>query len=522
MNAGAAAARFRLTCTGPPEEPDLASQEHVPPAEAPRLERWLAIGAAVALGLLAAARLWEVYPLVENRLAFGAGPAGRAILDLEAGEALRGLHLLDLLWLLAGPGPSPTLRTLLAAPVLAATGPSHAAESAVTILHYALLAVALAWAARSLVPREPLAAFAVAALATAAQAGLLGVAATARLEVLSALCVTAALAAWLRYRDGGDGAPIWPVALLGNCLFHASPLAGAAFTATALVFEANALPRAAFRKGVPPRLRALATWLAGPMVAWAALPPGRLGALVAGLGRESAAAPPGILGGLRLYLAALLRDGYDRPARVGIALGLAATLTAVLRVPAARRRFAPLLVFAALELAALGFGSRANFQARFVLNLVPVVALLCAAPLQLLAPLPRLLLSLPLVGLLATGVADLWTGPRLAQALEAGFSAPVVQDTCVTLSGIVPPVRGTLVNRVPDPFRQDCAMDLFFEARRQGIRLDVHRGWPARGDPEALDLSVGCRPPPPELGGFEPAGPPARVGEVCAQRYERR
>jgi hypothetical protein len=577
-------------------------------AAAGRLEQRLALLASLAVAALAAWRLWEAYPRIENRLSFGWDAARRAVLNLEAAEALRGLHPLDLLRLLAGPETWPTLRMLFAAPALAFTGPSPAVESAVTVLHYALLLVAVAWAARVLVPREPLAAVAVAALVTAAHAGLLGYAATGMLEVLSALCTAAALAAWLRFREGGPDARVWPLALLGNCLFHAKWQHGLLFAAAALAVEAGSLPRearraalsalgrslvrvlrrrtaqglllavaalallaiaasltggwelrlagqevrlrdaagpsfwaafllfygaalgawgerAALRDGIPRPLRALAVWLAGPMVAWTLVPfTWRLRTILfTAAGYQShVVVPPGPLGGLRFYLSALLRDGYDRPARAAVALGLAAALTAAVRVPAARRRLAPLLALAGLELCALGLGSRANFQARFALNLVPVVALLCAAPLQLLPGLGRLALSLPLVALLAASAGALWSGARLPKALEPGFAAVAVQNACVTLSGLVPPVRGALVNGAPDPWRQDCAMDLFFEARKQGIRLDVHRGRPRRGDSEALDLSVGCRPPPPELAGFEPAGPPAEVGELCAQRYERR
>ncbi|BDG09515.1 hypothetical protein [Anaeromyxobacter paludicola] len=489
-----------------------------PPGEAPRLEGRLALGAAALLGGLAALRLWAAYPLVENRLALGPGAAARAAGDLAAAEALRHLRLLELGRLLLAPEPWPTLRRLLAAPALALGGPSPAAESAVNVALYALLPLALAWAVRAFAPREPLGAAGVAALALLAHAGLLGVAASGRLEVLAALCLAGALGAWGRYRAGGAGAPIWPLALLANALFLASPRDGALLALSVLAVEGAALPPAAWRKGGPRRLRRLGVPLAGPMLLAALLPPWRVAALLAAPRDASAAGP---LGALRATLVALLREGAPRPARVAVALGLAAALTAALRVPAARRRMLPLLAFGAAELAALALGAGAR-EPRAALVLVPLVALLLAAPLQPLPPVGRAALALPMLGLLAAAAGPAFSPARLPAALSAGFGDVAVQDACVTLSGLVPPVHGALVNAAPAPLREDCALDLAFEAAKQGVRLDVRRGRPARGDPEALDLAPGCRPPPPELDGFEPVGPPALAGPLCAQRYERR
>ena len=103
----------------------------------------------VALGALAAVLVCLVIaaalPEVENRHALTYDASRRAMIDVDAADALRELDLGRLLWDVAGPEQWPTLRLLVAAPVHALVGPARAleVELAVSIAFVGLLVFAL-------------------------------------------------------------------------------------------------------------------------------------------------------------------------------------------------------------------------------------------------------------------------------------------------------------------------------------------------------------------------------------------
>ncbi|MGZ6079739.1 MAG: hypothetical protein ACXWK4_02925, partial [Myxococcaceae bacterium] len=79
-----------------------------------------------ATGVLVTLRLAAVLPEVPNRHAFTYDSSRRALVDVDAADALRRQDLGRLLWDVAGPEKWPTLRLLVAAPAHALAGPARA------------------------------------------------------------------------------------------------------------------------------------------------------------------------------------------------------------------------------------------------------------------------------------------------------------------------------------------------------------------------------------------------------------
>ena len=107
--------------------------------------------AGLILAALVTRSLWAALPRVQNRGAFGWDSARRALLDLDAADALRQLDPLSFLWLLVGPETWPTLRLAIAAPLHAAFGPDRAfaVEHGLSIACYAAVVVGVALLARA-------------------------------------------------------------------------------------------------------------------------------------------------------------------------------------------------------------------------------------------------------------------------------------------------------------------------------------------------------------------------------------
>jgi hypothetical protein len=194
---------------------------------------------AVAVGI--AVRLASVLPEVPNRHAFTYDAARRAMVDVDAADALRTGKPGDFLFYVGGPEAWPTLRLIVAAPAHAAAGPvkALAVEHSVSLVLTALLFLVLGLAALCVGPRpgQALPVFAIAAPVLMGNRDLFEHAVNGMLEVPSALFTLAATAAWLVSRDA-KGARPWAVALLGNLLFHVKFQHGLMFAIAVLLTEA--------------------------------------------------------------------------------------------------------------------------------------------------------------------------------------------------------------------------------------------------------------------------------------------
>jgi len=193
------------------------------------------------LAALAGARLASTLPEIANRHALGWDSARRAMLDVEAADALRAGDLGRYVLYLAGPETWPTLRLSVAAPAHALAGPTRAlaVEHALSLVLTAALFLGLGLAARCVTsrPGEALLVLAVSAAVLAGNRPLLVHAADAMLEVPSALLTLLAAAAWVSSRESATPRP-WGVALLGNLLFHVKWQHGLILAAAVLGTEA--------------------------------------------------------------------------------------------------------------------------------------------------------------------------------------------------------------------------------------------------------------------------------------------
>ncbi len=220
--------------------------------------------AAAAIALAAAAALARAWPLVPNRRAFGWDAALRTVSDLDAASGP-----LRFLVRLLGPEVWPTLRLAAAAPMLALGAPPLPAEAALSIAASAatflLLGLAAARGARG--AAGALAAVAVAAGALAANRAFTAWAGSPMLEAQSALLTLAATVAWMRLREGGPEARVWPVALAGNLLFHTKFQYGLIFAIAVLATEAALLPAGARARAAGALLAEGRGWLRRP-AAW--------------------------------------------------------------------------------------------------------------------------------------------------------------------------------------------------------------------------------------------------------------
>ena len=555
-----------------------------------------ALAAAEALGLARA------LSGVANREALAWDAARRALLDLEAADALRRLDVAAFLWRVVGPETWPTLRLLLAAPLHALAGPPHAfgVELGLSVAAYAalplLLALVAADLARSTV--EALVAFALGAALLLGNRALLIYAADGMLEPLSALFTLGSVWAWIASRRGPSQRPV-ALALLGNLLFHvkwqygmllalavlgletwegglaparrrtavvvralaaegesavgrALLALGALFLAAALyvaraggtagtflgialsfrdvhgpvawlalvlfAFVERALYRGRARLAlqIPERLRFLWAFLATPMAAWILVPfTWRLRTLVVTAAvYHSGASPPGLAGRLLFYPLAAFKSWLPKGAGPVLLALLAASAWAALRSREVRRLFAPVVALAAVEGLVLAAGSRHNFQARFALNLAPLLALGAGA---FIAALPRGLawIALPASAALALLLlaAPLFREGALAAALSEGFDPEEHALACRRLAEAIPP-GAVILNGGP----QGCALWAAVLARQAGrvAEFDVR----ARPEHRTLFLISDCLSPPPVPEGFV-GGDELEAGPFCGRVCRR-
>lgn len=198
----------------------------------------IAVGALAAIGVCI--ELAAALPQVENRHALTYDASRRALLDVDAADALRRLDLARLSWDVAGPEQWPTLRLLVAAPAHAIAGPVRAlgVELGVSIAFMGLLVFALALSATVLAAgrAEALALFAISCPLLLGNRDLLEHAANGMLEVPEALFTLGATVAWIHAREAGSARP-WSLALLGNALFHVKFQHGLFLAAAVLVTE---------------------------------------------------------------------------------------------------------------------------------------------------------------------------------------------------------------------------------------------------------------------------------------------
>ena len=229
----------------------------------------------LAAGVLVTLRLAAVLPEVPNRHAFTYDSSRRALVDVDAADALRRQDLGRLLWDVAGPEQWPTLRLLVAAPAHALAGPARAlgVELGVSVAFVGLLVLALALSATALAggPGEALALFAISCPLLLGNRDLLEHAANGMLEVPEAVFTLGATVASIHAREVGSARP-WGLALLGNALFHVKFQYGLFLTAAVLLTET-------LGPGGLRRLGAIARSLAG-----AARRPWGLAVLALGLG----------------------------------------------------------------------------------------------------------------------------------------------------------------------------------------------------------------------------------------------
>jgi hypothetical protein len=335
------------------------------------------------------------------------------------------------------------------------------------------------------------------------------------LLVLTALLGMSCLWVWA---TGGTGATV-----LGGGLSVRSvdgPFALAALTFFGYVQLALWRGRSGLQAQVPERVRFLWAWLLSPMVFWLLIPfTWRLRTL----GRISAydmrAPPEGIAARLLFYPDAAWDSWSPGSARWLVALLLAATLVTAWRSSDVRRRMLPVAAVCAVELLALLVLSRRNYQGRFLLNLVPLVALSTAA---WVPAIRQNALRAALAGgatlALALVVAPSWSRPSLAATLSEGFVDTETGDACRALAKALPISSGVLLNETSLLRRQACAMWVTFSARERGADVDVRALRPRAQWKEALVLTEECNAlKAPE--GLLAEGPVVRAGPLCGQRF---
>ena len=179
----------------------------------------LGLGLATAVAL----RLVAVLPEVPNRHALASDAARRAMVEVEAADALLGGDVLELPAFVAGPETGSTLLLLVAAPAHALAGEAHAlgVELGISVAFTALLFLVLGLAARCVAPAvgEAMVVLAVSTAILMGNRDLFAHAVSGTVEVPSAVFTLAMAAAWLASRASRTFRP-WAVALLGNALFH--------------------------------------------------------------------------------------------------------------------------------------------------------------------------------------------------------------------------------------------------------------------------------------------------------------
>ncbi len=207
--------------------------------------RWMARTGIVGLGVATAValRLVAVLPEVPNRHALASDAARRAMLEVEAADALLGGEVLELPALVAGPETGSSLLLLVAAPAHALAGQAHAlgVELGISVAFTALLFLVLGLAARCIAPAvgEAMVVLAVSTPILMGNRDLFAHAVSGTVEVPSAVFTLAMAAAWLASRASRTFRP-WAVALLGNALFHVKFEHGLMLGLAVLMVEAGA------------------------------------------------------------------------------------------------------------------------------------------------------------------------------------------------------------------------------------------------------------------------------------------
>jgi hypothetical protein len=239
----------------------------------------VAVGALAAI--LVCVGLTAALPSIENRHALSYDASRRALVDVDAADALLRTDLGRLLWDVAGPEQWPTLRLLVAAPAHALAGPARAleVELGVSVAFVGLLVLGLALSATVLAGSrgEALALFAISCPLLLGNHDLLEHAANGMLEVPEAVFTLGATVAWIHAREVGSARP-WGLALLGNALFHVKFQHGLFLAAAVLLTET-------LGPGGLRRVAAVAGSLAGALRR-----PWGLGVLAVGLGTTLLAA----------------------------------------------------------------------------------------------------------------------------------------------------------------------------------------------------------------------------------------
>ena len=271
---------------------------------------------------------------------------------------------------------------------------------------------------------------------------------------------------------------------------------------------------------LPERVRFLWAWLLSPMVLWLLVPfTWRLRTLRQISAYDLRPPPGGIAARLGFYPEAAWLSWSPPSARWLVATLLLATLVAAWRFGDVRRRLLPIAAVCGLELLALLLLSRRNYQERFLLNLVPLLALSAAAWVPAVrSGALRLALAGGATLLLAFSVGPSWSKPALAATLSEGFVDSETGEACQNLARALPIASGVLLNQTSLLRRQACAMWFTFAARERGADVDVRAVRPRPQWKEAVLVTEQCETlQSPQ--GLVAEGPLVRAGPLCGQRF---
>ena len=271
---------------------------------------------------------------------------------------------------------------------------------------------------------------------------------------------------------------------------------------------------------LPERVRFLWAWLLSPMLVWLLVPfTWRLRTLGQISAYDMRAPPEGFAARLFFYPHAAWDSWSPASARWLVALLLGATLVAAWRSSDVRRKMLPIAALCAVELLALLVLSRRNYQGRFLLNLVPLVALSTAAWVPAIRQSAlRATLAVGTTIALALVVAPSWSRATLAATLSEGFVDTETGDACRALAQALPISSGVLLNQTSLLRRQACAMWVTFSARERGADVDVRALRPRAHWREALLLTEECDALKAPEGLLEDS-PLVHAGPLCGQRF---
>ncbi|HYS81989.1 MAG TPA: hypothetical protein VEM76_14865 [Anaeromyxobacteraceae bacterium] len=363
-----------------------------------------------------------------------------------------------------------------------------------------------------------------AAVRRRAAAGLRALAAGTRTPAGAALAASAGLLTSLAAAVGATGG--FELVLAGQRVTARDahgPLAWAALLAFAAVERAVWRERRELAEAFPQRLRFAWTWLVTPMAAWLLVPfTWRLRTLLVTAGAYRSGEAPETLAGRLLFYPRAAWESWTAPGAAGLtALLVLASAVAAWRSPELRRRLAPVAALASVELLALVAGSRRNFQARFALDLAPVLAVAAAAWLAPIWRPPRLRAPAAAVALAALVLAawPRWQPDALAGAMARGFDPAAYGEACRQAALALTGRPGALINGAPPSHVQGCALWAVAVARERRAPLVLELE-PPRAARAAVVLFDCARPAAPPAG-FSADGEPFRDAPLCGQRYAR-